>query len=137
MQSQSQHQQSKSKSEYSPLIQTFIYSLKSKKTQEMYLTLIDYFEKWHKGKIEDLLLLSNVKVVEETLIQYIISLRDRHLAYATIKQRLAAIVSFLELNDVTINHKKLKKFIGEHNKTVKDQAYTQRRFTKNVSAFNI
>ena len=112
---QSQEQQE------SPLIQTFIYSLKSKETQKMYLMLIDYFELWYKQKIE-VLLTKQPKIVEE-IIKYIISLRDRQLAYASIKVRLAAITAFLELNDVVINSKKLKKFIGEHKRTVKDQAY--------------
>ena len=122
MQSQ-QSQSVKQKHQQSPLIQTFLYSLKSKQTQKTYLLLIDYFEQWHKRKIEDLLNL-NVKTVEEIIIQYVVFMRDRQLSYASIKVRLAAITAFLDLNDVTINHKKLKKFMGEHIKTIKDEAYT-------------
>jgi integrase len=98
----------------------------------MYLMLIDYFEQWYKQKIEVLIQLDkkDPKAVEEILIKYIISLRDRQLAYASIKVRLAAITAFLELNDVTVNNKKLKRFIGEHKKTVKDQAYTHEDLVK-------
>ena len=39
-------------------------------------------------------------------------MRDKGLSYSTIKCRLAAVVSFLEINDVTVNHKETKKICG-------------------------
>jgi integrase len=91
--------------------------------------LIDYFEKWHQKKIEDLLKL-NVKTIEEILIQYIIYMRNNDFSYSYINNRLVAITSFLSLNDISINRKKLSKFLGEQKKTVKDQAYTHVDLTK-------
>ena len=65
------------KQELSTLMQTFLYSIKSKETQKLYQILIGYFERWHQNKkIEDLLKL-DTKVIDEILIQYIIHMRDR------------------------------------------------------------
>ena len=80
-------------------------------------------------KIEDLLKL-DTKVIEETLIQYIIHMRDKNLSYASIKNRLAPIATFLSLNDVMVNKTKLKRFMGEHDKTIKDEAYTHEDLSK-------
>ena len=117
-------QSQQSQEEKSSLIQTFLYSIKSKETQKTYLFFIDYFEKWNKRKIEDLLKL-NVKTIEEIIIQYIVAMRDKQLSYSSIKVRLSALTAFLDLNDVTINHKKLRKFMGENTRTVKDEAYSR------------
>jgi integrase len=113
----------------SPTIQQFLYSLKSKRTQETYLINLDYFEKWYNRKIEDLLKLDS-KVIEQALIQYIISMRDKGLSYGYLTARVAPILSYLELNDITINRKKLRKFFGEAIKTVKDEAYTREEIQK-------
>ena len=69
----------------SPTIQQFLYSLKSKRTQETYLIYLDYFEKWYNRKIEDLLKLDG-KVIEQALIQYIISMRDKGLSHGYLLQ---------------------------------------------------
>ena len=112
----------------SKLIQTFLYSLKSKETQRMYLYYLDYFEKFHGKPIDNLLSLHG-KVIEEILIKYIISMRDKGLSSSTVSCRLTGVLSFLDVNDITINHKKLKRFMGESKKTVRDEAYTHQDLT--------
>jgi len=57
-------------------------------------------------------------------------MRNNDFSYSYINNRLAAITSFLSLNDISINRKKLSKFLGEQKKTVKDQAYTHVDLTK-------
>jgi integrase len=109
----------------SPEIQRFLYSIKSKETQAKYIQNLNYFQQWNNDrKIEDLLLL-NHKTLEELLIQYIIYMRQKNLSHGTINVRVAPIVSFLLINDVLINTRKLRKFTGENVKTVKDEAYTR------------
>jgi integrase len=110
-------------------MQTFLYGIKSKVSQKIYQISIGYFEQWHKKKIEDLLKL-DTKVIEEILIQYIIYMRERNLSYASITSRLAPIATFLSLNDVLVNKKKLKRFMGEDNKTINDEAYTHEDLSK-------
>ena len=124
------------KQETSTLMQTFLYSIKSKETQKIYQISIGYFENYLSEnnnlinkRIEDLLNM-DTKVIEEILIQYIIHMRDRNLSYASINSRLAPIATFLSLNDVIVNKKKLKRFMGEQTRTIKDEAYTHEDLTK-------
>jgi integrase len=111
-------------------------SLKSKETQKLYLLYISYFEQFYKNKIEELITL-HPKAVEQIIINYVVFMRDKGSSYSSISGRLAAVISFLDLNDILINHKKLKKFIGESNKTIKDEAYSREDLLKmfNVTPF--
>ena len=102
----------------SKLIHTFLFSIKSDRTKTKCLKYIRFFEDHYKHKIESLLTLQP-KAVEQILIDYIISMHDKALSHSSINGRLAAINSFLTLNDVSVNTKKLKRFFGEHKKTVK------------------
>ena len=113
----------------SQLIQTFLYSIKSVETQKVYLKYLSYFENFADKKIDSLLTL-HPKAVEQIIIKYIMHMRDNDLSYSSINGRLAVIFSFLDLNDVTINHKKLNRFVGEHVKTIRDEAYTHADLNK-------
>jgi integrase len=74
--------------------------------------------------------LQHPKAIEEILIQYIVFMRDKGLSHSTISGRISAVTSFLQLNDIITNHKKLHKFMGENNKTVKDEAYSREDLLK-------
>ena len=111
------------------LIQTFLYSLKSERTKGEYIKYIQYFEHHYKHKIESLLTL-HTKAVEDIIINYVISMREKGLSHSSISGRLTAISSFLLLNDFSVNTKKIKKFMGEQVKTVKDEAYTREDLQK-------
>ncbi len=114
----------------SQLIETFLFSISSKQTQKLYLRYIKYFEDYQQGRrIEDLLNL-DTKAIEEIIIRYIVFMRENNLSFNSIHGRLSAIYSFLELNDITLNRKKLKKFVGESMKTIKDEAYTHQDLLK-------
>ena len=52
-------------------------------------------------------------------------MRELGLSYGSIKSRLSPIIAFVELNDVSINKKKIRKFYPENVKTIKDEAYTR------------
>jgi integrase len=74
---------------------------------------------------EDLLLqVTNPKLIEAQLIDYIMSLRNDGVSYSTIKYLLAAIFTFYQLNDVVLNKKKVHRYLGEYKRVVKDTAYT-------------
>ena len=64
------------------------------------------------------------KLIEQQIIDYIISLNVKGMTRATKSLRLAAIVAFYSINDVTLNRKKLGKFLGPRQKQVKDRPYT-------------
>ena len=112
-------------------IQTFVYSLKSRETQKQYLLYLGYFVEWHKKKIDSLLKLDS-KIIEKILIQYIMSMRGKGLSSAYVKGRMSPVVSFLELNDISVNKKKIGKFYAEYRKTVRDEAYTREDIQKMI-----
>ncbi len=64
------------------------------------------------------------KEIQDTLVKYVIYMRNEKLSNSSIKGRMAPIISFLELNDILVNKKKIKRFYGEEKKTVRDEAYT-------------
>lgn len=76
-------------------------------------------------EIDDLLLNShNSRLIESQIIDYIMTLRDDGLAYATITFLIAPLITFYTLNDVVLNKRKISRYFGEYKKIVKDRAYT-------------
>lgn len=57
-------------------------------------------------------------------------MRNKNLSHGTIQVRIAPVVSFLLINDIVINQKKLRKFTGENKKTIRDEAYTHEDLLK-------
>jgi integrase len=57
-------------------------------------------------------------------------MREEGCSFNYIKLRIAPIISFLELNDIAINRKKIAKFYPEAVKTIKDEAYTREDIQK-------
>jgi integrase len=76
----------------------------------------------------DELIKQDPKTIEQQIIDYIISLDG--VARATKSLRLAAIVTFYSINDVTLNRKRLGKFLGPRQKRVKDRPYTLEEISK-------
>jgi hypothetical protein len=72
----------------------------------------------------DKLVTTNSKVIEAHLIDYVMSLRQDGIAYATIQHLIAPVFTFYQLNDVIVNRKKVQRYLGEHKRVVKDKAYS-------------
>jgi integrase len=110
----------------------FINALKSPKTRIGYVSALRRYLKHLKiTEVDDLLLNSrNPKLIESQIIDYIMTLRDDGLAYATITFLIAPIITFYALNDVVLNTRKISKYYGEYKKVVKDRAYTQEEIYK-------
>jgi hypothetical protein len=102
------------------LLSLFLGSLKSERTKKAYKYHLDIFLK-EAGLDMGKLLALDTKSIEALIIQYLISLKDTA-AYQSRQLKLAAISAFLLANDVEINKRKLKKFLGENVKTVDDRA---------------
>lgn len=75
-------------------------------------------------EVDSLLETSSPKIIESQLIDYIMSLRNDNISYSTIKYLVAPIFTFYQLNDVTLNKKKVFRYLGEYKRVVKDKAYT-------------
>jgi hypothetical protein len=52
------------------------------------------------------------------------SLRERKLSYNSISTRLNAIYHFYDMNDISLNKKKIRTFKGKNQREVVDGAYT-------------
>ena len=104
----------------------FINALKSSKTKEGYITSLKrYLNHLKLAEVEDLLLHStNPRYIESQIIDYIMTLRNDGLAYASVQFMIAPIMTFYSLNDIVLNRKKISWYFGEYKRAVKDRAYT-------------
>ena len=105
----------------------FINSLKSEVTKRTYEYYIKSFMKFcNATKLSDLLTIEPQKQI----IKYLMSLRERGLAFNSISINLKAIYHFFEMNDVPLNKKKINMFKGEFSRKVVDRAYTHEEIKK-------
>ena len=103
----------------------FINSIKSDITKKIYeYNLKLFMEFCGVEKFEDLI------GQENQIITYLMSLREKKLSYNSISTRLNAIYHFYDMNDISLNKKKIKMFKGEYTKKVVDRAYTDKDIKK-------
>jgi integrase len=92
--------------------------------------------KIERDNISDLLQ-KDVRIIQSDIIEYIMKLRDEEYSYSSISGKLAAIFLFYDMNDIVLNKKKISRYAGEHEKTVKDRAYTRDEIRKIVDACDL
>lgn len=113
----------------------FINSLKSEITKETYQLNIKLFMNYcNVTKFSDLLLIPEP---QKQIIKYLISLREKGLSSNSISTRLNAIYHFYDMNDVTLNRKKINMFKGQFARKVIDRAYTHDEIHKIVNASDL
>ncbi|MFN2434061.1 MAG: site-specific integrase [Nitrososphaeraceae archaeon] len=106
----------------------FINSLKSEITKETYKLNIKLFMDYcNVIKYSDLLIITEP---QKQIIKYLIWLREKGLSSNSISTRLNAIYHFYEMNDVTLNRKKINMFKGQFARRVIDRAYTHYEISK-------
>jgi hypothetical protein len=98
----------------------------------MYAKALSYFMKYLGLNINDYdkLLDKDVKLIQMNICDFITHLKVDHSA-ACVSAYVAAISKFYTMNDVTtLNWKKIKSFMGEHEKIAEDRPYThsERRY---------
>jgi predicted PurR-regulated permease PerM len=105
---------------------SYINAIKSPKSKVVYATSLKRYMNFLKIEEVDSLLSSshNPRLIESQIVDYIMTLRNDGLAYATIQALTAPILTFYALNDVTLNKRKISRYFGEYKKRVKDRAYT-------------
>lgn len=103
----------------------FVNSIKSDVTRRIYeYNLRLFMEFCGMDKFEDLIGKQN------KIITYLMSLREKKLSFNSISTRLNAIYYFYDMNDVSLNKKKIKMFKCEYTKRVLDRAYTREEIKK-------
>jgi hypothetical protein len=71
--------------------------------------------------VDDLLSNNNntsPRYIESQIIDYVMTLRNNGVAYATIQTLIAPIFTFYHLNDVVLNKKKVNRYLGKYKRVV-------------------
>jgi len=103
----------------------FINSIKSDVTRTIYeYNLRQFMEFCGIDKFEDLI------GQQDRIIPHLMSLRERKSSYNSISTRLNAIYHFYDMNDISLNKKKIRMFKGEYFRKVVDRAYTREEIKK-------
>jgi integrase len=115
--------------------QNFVNSLSSPESRKQYTYILKKYMEFLGVKDVDELIKQEPKVVEQQIIDYMISLDKLGLSRATKSLRMAAVVALYSINDITLNRKRLSKFLGTRQRMLKDRPNTIEEITKmfNVS----
>ena len=112
----------------------FVNSLDSESSRRSYLNSFSHFMRFcGLHSYSDMLALATddlhpLKRLEGLIRDFIVHMReDKKLSSATVMAYSASVAHFYEMNDITINWKKLKKFKGKLRKTVEDLPYTRKQ----------
>jgi integrase len=76
------------------------------------------------------LVIPDPKKIEGNIRDYIIYLKNRKLAPASVSLYVTAVTHFYEMNDVIVNWKKIKKYKGKHRAIVEDRPYQKQEIKK-------
>jgi hypothetical protein len=119
--------------------QNFVNAIRSPATKTAYINSLKRYMKYLKITEVDQLLAesNNPKNIEVQIIDYIMSLRNDGLSYATMKYFVAPIFTFYQLNDVLLNRKKVGRYFGEYKKVVRDRAYSTEQIQQALQTADI
>jgi integrase len=67
------------------------------------------------------------------IIEYIVDLKKKGRSFSRINSCVCAIMHFYIMNDVTLNRKKIARFMGEHKKVVRSEAYAREQIARMLS----
>jgi site-specific recombinase XerD len=118
----SQANQDKSQTAY----RYFVDTCRSEATRKAYVRALRFFMDYLKlpSYEYDKLLDKDPKIIQMEICDYITYLRKRGRASASVTTYLAALAKFYVMNDITLNWKRIKSFMGEHEKVAEDRPYT-------------
>jgi hypothetical protein len=74
---------------------------------------------------------------QDKIIPYMMSVREKKLSYNSICTRLNAIYHFYDMNDISLNKKKIKMFKGEYSRKIIDKAYTHQDIKKTLDVSDL
>ena len=102
----------------------FINSIRSPASRKTYEFVIrKYMQYYNVFDVDDLLLLLAPDIIENQIIKWLVSLRET-VSYVTRRTYMAAILTFYEINDITIRKRKIARFLGEETtRRNKDREY--------------
>lgn len=92
----------------------FIHSLKSFETRRTYARCLNLYLDYNHVKEPNKLLKEDFKLMQANLIEYLTSQKVCNLAYSTKHLYFSVLKHFYEINDISLNWKKISKYLGEH-----------------------
>ncbi len=102
----------------------FLESLRSAETKKAYTRVLKDLLAFLGLKSYSDILKMDVKTLEQQITQFMLDRKKKGQAYNSLRQSLAAIKSFLEIHDImTINFKKISRFLGESTTIGRDRGY--------------
>ena len=111
----------------------FVSSLKSPITLKSYTIILKNYLRNPKISFTtfDELLIRDVRVIEQGIIDILIDIRQKqNLSYSSQNLFLCAINHFFSINDITINRKKVKKFMSESENKYQYRSYTTEEISR-------
>lgn len=112
----------------------FINSISSEQTKQAYKQNLTRFMRFCKlDSVDELLKID----IQKAIIDYVASLKNDNISHNTIHVLLAPIYHFCEMSDIVINKKKIRKYMGEKMRVVKDRAYNHGEISKLLNASDI
>jgi integrase len=117
----------------------FIEAVHSPFTRYVYKNSLKLYMEYRKVENCDQLLEGNPRILQQQIIDYIISLReDNKLNATTISSRVAPVKKFYETNDIELKWKRIKSYIGrgKNKRNKKDRPYTHLEIQKMLEKAN-
>jgi integrase len=114
-----------------PELELLLESCKSEHTKKHYVFAIKKYFEFLDGKGKgNYKLPKDRKEIEDNIIEYIIFLKKKGMSYCGITNYIVPVKSFYAINDITLNVKKLAKFMPENRRMRSDRAYTHEEISK-------
>ena len=103
-----------------------VNTCRSPVTRQLYIKGLRYFMTYLGIPLDayDKLLDKEPKIIQMNVCDFVVYLRKKGLASASVSAYVAAVNKFYAMNDIILNWKKIRSFMGEHEKTVEDRPYT-------------
>ena len=113
---------------------------RSKQTAIKYRNNFDHFLNFVRIRDLDVFLDLGKEAIQELVINYVLSMRDdaeKMYSRSTINTNVAAILYFLENNDIELNKRKLRRYYPSDESTNDDRSYTTQEIAKILSVCDL
>jgi hypothetical protein len=86
----------------------FINSIRSATTKKSHLWYLDKYKGFLQNNKRPLLIIQDSKIVENKVIDFLLSEKQRGLSYNSVTTSLNAVAHFYIMNDIILNRKKIR-----------------------------
>jgi hypothetical protein len=108
-------------------LKLFEQSFKSEETRRAYTCYLNKHLQFPGSlKITDFNHRAEPRKIEDHIINFTISMKEKGKIFSTIHNYVSAIIKFYTINDVVLNTTKISRFIPDKRKSKKDRAYKHR-----------